>query len=196
MVWIFIGISWLALVFYDIIEYKWIAAAINKDDNDDNERAIRLSKSINYLHGIQSSTNSVAHWIFAIEYFRIALIFPIIIELYQPNVNEKLEKAKRIVYWANCLFYALLLVWLILIFSINFEKYKYAFIVDASGKVISAGILVYSIISLKHSINKVKRPDFFARERLMHIHTFLFISYVIFYIIGLSLDSYHIHYYN
>ena len=107
-----------------------------------------------------------------------------------------MKRAKRIVFWANLYYYTQLAVWIILIFAIDIDKYNYSLIFDVHGKVISAGLLVYSIISLKHSINKVKRPEFFARERLMHIHTFLFISYVIFYIIGLSLDSYHIHYYN
>ena len=183
----------LTLITLDIIDYKWIQITLDKDNKT---RAVKLLKSINYLHGIQSSSNSVAHWIFAIEYFKIALNFPIIIELFQSNVNEKLKRVKQIVFWTNFYYYAQLLLWLILIFSIDIEaKTDYALIFDVQSKVMSAGLLGYSIISLKRNINKVKRPDFFARERLMHIHTILFIAYVCFYIIECSLNLKYAHYY-
>ena len=146
------------------------------------------------MHGIESATNSVAHWIFAIQYFKIALNFPIIIDLYAENVNEKLKRANHIVFWTNFYYYFILLLWLILIYSINFESSHYALIFDVHSKVISAGLLVYSIIRLKRSIDKVKRPEFFARERLMRIHTILFITYVVFYAIGLTLNFFYVRY--
>ena len=35
-----------------------------------------------YILGIVSASNSLAHWIFVMEYFKVALRFPIIIDLF------------------------------------------------------------------------------------------------------------------
>jgi len=49
---------------------------------------------------------------------------------------------------------------------------------DGFIKVVSAALLVYSIIMLKHQVKKMQSPDFFASERLMMVHLAIFVLYI------------------
>ena len=74
----------------------------------------------NYILGIVSASNSLAHWIFAMEYFKVALRFPIIIDLFQAKVNEKITLTDRIIKYLNISYYFLIIVWIILVLAIQF----------------------------------------------------------------------------
>ena len=82
------------------------------------------------LHGVQSAFNSIAHWVFAIQYFKVALNFPIIVDLFQPNINKKLKATSCAILSLNAFFYTQLLLWMVLVFTIDFTASDYSLIFD------------------------------------------------------------------
>ena len=46
-----------------------------------------------------------------------------------------------------------------------------------------SGILVYSVWSIRHTINELHAEDFYAKETLVYAHSCLFAGYCIFYIV-------------
>ena len=59
----------------------------------------------------------------------------------------------------------------------------------------SAGLLVSSLWKLRKELSKLPDSDgFYANERLMVLHTYLFMSYILFYIAALSTETARLHY--
>lgn len=64
----------------------------------------------------------------------------------------------------------------------DFSNTLYSIVADGLNKTISAVILVYSIYLIEKEIRQLKEPGFFAREKVMRLHSTLFIILLVFYL--------------
>ena len=101
-----------------------------------------------YNVGLITATNSLAHWIFAMEYFKVALRFPIIIDLFHSSTNEKIKLTNRIFNFLNYFYYTLLVVWIFLVLALQFAESEWSFYYDIFMKVLSVVVLVLSMCIL------------------------------------------------
>ena len=54
---------------------------------------------------------------------------------------------------------------------------------DAALKAVAVILLIYSLRKIQSQVKSVQNPNFFANERLMQIHLYIFIIYLISYVI-------------
>ena len=70
---------------------------------------------INQLYTVCSDLNSIAHWIFALKYFEVALNFKLLVGVVEADkFEERKTRAKRIKFWMNIVFYVysqILILW-------------------------------------------------------------------------------------
>ena len=74
--WLFVVLTILCSLTQSLIVYFLDSKPRSEDLTD------LLLNVVLKIHGTESATNSIAHWLFSIEYFKVALKFPIIIDLY------------------------------------------------------------------------------------------------------------------
>ena len=123
--------------------------------------------------------NSIAHWLFSVEYFRLALKFPLIVGMLENQEFERrLSRNKWILIGANLLFYALVAAWGT---ACIFYFPNVRMLMDASVVIsaMPAIVLIYSITRLRKQIKRLNSVEISAREWLMSIHTGIFTFYIV-----------------
>ena len=97
-----------------------------------------------------------------------------------------------IIFAASAIFYTLETIWASLMIFNRHESEKLAmdkiFILDAVNKILPALLLIITIMIFKGQINKLSARSFFAREKLMLVHTLLFCVFIVAYIAMLFLQ--------
>ena len=123
--------------------------------------------------------NSIAHWLFSVEYFRLALKFPLIVGMLENQEFERrLSRNKWILIGANLLFYALVAAWGT---ACIFYFPNVRMLMDASAGIAAmpAIVLIFSITRLRKQIKRLNSVEIRAREWLMSIHTGIFTFYIV-----------------
>ena len=116
---------------------------------------------------------------------KVALQLPIILELRSmQDLNAKIHSVKRTILILNCFFYAQIIGIVTLLIWFDLVATKYFLIYDILNKLYTAVILVLAMRIIKVTMHKLNSPEFFAREKLMSLHSFLFLSYIVAYTIA------------
>ena len=68
---------------------------------------------------------------------------------------------------------------MVLVVAIDFVASNYYIVYDILNRIFSAAILVIAMYLLKRTITKLNTPEFFGREKLMWMHSMLFITYIL-----------------
>ena len=90
----------------------------------------------------------------------------------------------------NALFFAQLSILSVLIISIDKFPISNTYVVfDLLDKIYSAALLSISMRLLRIEMRKVQSPEFFWRERLMTLHSVLFLSYIVTFALARSIET-------
>ena len=125
-------------------------------------------------------TIAVGHYIFAAQYFELALKLPLIVKLTSLGGSEAQKKSKRIdliMLIINVTFYSVFAFFQCLHFFREYATthYKMFFNVAASLQVFSLVLLILSVQLIKRDIIRLNRRSISPRAKLMAVHTYLFL---------------------
>ena len=122
---------------------------------------------------------SVSHWLFANEYLRLALKFPIILgQLHEFQIQARMKRNIIIVIVVNIIFYVQICTWTTLWMIYGFDMIElYDF--SSVNVMTPAVVLIFAISKIKSRINELNMKELMAREALIWIHTWIFALYIL-----------------
>ena len=110
------------------------------------------------MHIIGLSLLTTAHWIFAVEYFELAIKFEMVLGHVKSNFEAQFKRKNKIVLVANLTFYlfitGLAAVWFYFRIRTKITLYIIFYNVEAICIIFTAFILIYSIVTLHREIKK------------------------------------------
>ena len=121
---------------------------------------------------------SVSHWLFAVEYLKLALKFPLLLcQLQDVEIKAKQSRNSRILIGLNMIFYIQMTLWTSLTITIG-EKFMIIYFLEFLNPLLPALLLIFSIHRVKSSVKKLNWREIKTKEMLMRLHTYSFIFYI------------------
>ena len=130
----------------------------------------------------------IGHFAFAMEYYSAAIRLPVIINIFSPEAKVAWNWAQKKIWAINITFYGVVAVWLCLFqmpFSERVKIYNFA-IGGLVLLIVPAIIIIVSIRRLRTLIMQFDSTQFMAKEKLMKIHTILYVVFTFFAFLSLS----------
>lgn len=120
---------------------------------------------------------------FAVQYFKLALTFPLLTGAVPRDEIPKRQKFIDAVTWGLYIFF---IVWtlatLVPEVVVNFKEEEISgilIILVILSKIFSAVLLIIAIVRLRHLIRGMGQQEFATREKLMMVHIILFVLLIV-----------------
>lgn len=137
---------------------------------------------------------SGVHWIFATQYLEVALLLPLLIDPGQADIPKKQHQVQCIIIAINVYFFAQLATYagLLLASSSYDDRVSYYKIAnfDAANKLLPVLLLISSLLFLRCRFTGERSRKAFASEKIIVVHSAIFLSFVIIYTNDLVFHSY------
>ena len=134
-------------------------------------------------------TAVIADWIFAIEYFEVALKLPLLVHPDDPSIQAKRAKIKWAIWTLNTVFYASVLTYSILLQLYVFSVFDDKDVVNtinyiATVLTFAPTVLLLIAVACVHCVVSKLRSSaaVFEKERLIKIHALLYSLQFLFYL--------------
>lgn len=133
---------------------------------------------------LDDSGTSLIHWVFAVQYLKLALTFPLLVgKVPQDEILSKSSAIERIILALNIFFVTWILAMLVAQVILNLKKedggIEILTIFAVLSKVFSAVLLIVGIVRLRNLIRGMGHQSFTSREKLMMIHIVLFLLLIV-----------------
>ena len=176
----FVKVIWFLICILEInlavIDY-WLVSIKNSDSvteqklNRVNFAIVRLGWLLNFL-------GPVIHWIFAVEYLKLALRFPLMLrQLQEEEIEARLKRNSNIVLGLNILFYFQMALWTVLLYIYGYNETMT--ILSSVNPLWPTFLLIFAICRIRSQIKRLNSKDIMAREMLIRVHTCVFITFIL-----------------
>ena len=144
-----------------------------------DEKTKKLNDELIWLEMFNFVLISVSHWLFSVEYLKLALKFPLLLcQLQDEEIKARQRRNSWILFGLNMLFYTQLTLWTTLTLAIG-KKFMIIFYLEFLNPFLPALLLIFSIYRVKISVKKLNWKEVKTREKLMRVHTYTFIFFII-----------------
>lgn len=125
---------------------------------------------------------SVSHWLFAVEYLRLALKFPLMLrQLGEEEIQKRVRRNSCILIGLNCFYYAQITLWTTIYFFYICINYNFIliYLLSVLDPLMPAILLIIAIWRIRSQIKGMNEREFMAREKLIRVHTCSFVFYIL-----------------